>query len=138
MAEWENNAKFGNTPAKAYAREKWAHKIEFVLSGIGFAVGLGNVWRFPYLCYKNGGGERKILANSYIYLEKKKADKLKLAGAFFIPFFVCLFTGGIPLFLLEVGLGQLTSEGGITAWNICPAFKGKNAHTILDVYLLII
>lgn len=44
-------------PEQIYTREKWAHKIEFVLSGISFAVGLGNVWRFPYLCYKNGGGE---------------------------------------------------------------------------------
>ena len=38
-------------------RELWGHKAEFILATIGLAVGLGNVWRFPYLCQKNGGGK---------------------------------------------------------------------------------
>jgi len=100
-------------------REKWSRSVEFVLSGIGFAVGLGNIWRFPYLCYKNGG------------------------GAFLLPYFICLITGGIPIFFLEVGLGQYMSEGGITAWNICPIFKGIGYGTtiicfVLNVYYIVI
>lgn len=94
-------------------REKWSSKIDFVLSVAGGFVGLGNVWRFPYLCYKNGG------------------------GAFLIPYFLFLFGGGLPVFFLEVAIGQFTSEGGITCWEkICPLFAGIGYASIVIVSLL--
>lgn len=40
------------------ARAGWNSKIEYFLAQVGFSVGLGNVWRFPYLCHQNGGGNR--------------------------------------------------------------------------------
>ncbi|HEX9746161.1 MAG TPA: sodium-dependent transporter [bacterium] len=72
-------------------RERWDSRSAFVLAAIGSAIGLGNVWRFPYIAYDNGG------------------------GAFLIPYFVALLTAGIPLMILEMGVGQILQGGAPTA-----------------------
>lgn len=42
-------------------RPAWNSKVEYILAQVGFSVGLGNVWRFPYLCQKNGGGKKLVV-----------------------------------------------------------------------------
>ncbi|XP_074502257.1 sodium- and chloride-dependent GABA transporter 2-like isoform X2 [Sebastes fasciatus] len=92
------------------SRGQWSSKVEFLLAVAGQIVGLGNVWRFPYLCYKNGG------------------------GVFFIPYVLFLFTCGIPLFLMETSLGQYTKQGTITCWRkICPLFGGIGYGSLVVV-----
>ncbi|XP_046561673.1 sodium- and chloride-dependent glycine transporter 2-like [Haliotis rubra] len=81
-------------------REHWASQIEYLLSMIGFCVALGNVWRFPYICQRNGG------------------------GAFLIPFVVCLVLCGLPLVFLEVALGQFSGMSPSHVWSLCPLMKG--------------
>ncbi len=73
-------------------REQWHSRTSFIMAAVGSAVGLGNVWRFPYVAYTSGG------------------------GAFLIPYFTALFTAGIPMLILEMGLGQRMQSGAPLAF----------------------
>ncbi|GCC30524.1 hypothetical protein chiPu_0008975 [Chiloscyllium punctatum] len=81
-------------------RGNWASKTDYMLSAIGCVVGLGNVWRFPALAYRNGG------------------------GAFFIPYLTMLVFAGMPLFFLESSLGQFASLGPVAVWKAVPILQG--------------
>uniref|UniRef100_H2YBA5 Transporter n=1 Tax=Ciona savignyi TaxID=51511 RepID=H2YBA5_CIOSA len=81
-------------------RQSWKKSIDFLFSTSGYCIGLGNLWRFPYLCFENGG------------------------GAFLIPYllFTCVFA--IPMMILETSFGQSFRSGVIKSWERIPIFKG--------------
>jgi len=81
-------------------RQKWGSPVEFLLSCIAMSVGLGNVWRFPYTAYENGG------------------------GAFLIPYLVVLIMIGRPLYFMELSMGQFSSSSNVKVWNMVPAARG--------------
>lgn len=102
-------------------REQWGSKLGFILAAVGSAVGLGNIWRFPYVAYSNGG------------------------GAFLIPYFFAIFTAGIPLLILEYGMGHkfkgstpLAVARGNKKWEWIGWWPTINAFIILCYYSMIL
>jgi neurotransmitter:Na+ symporter, NSS family len=76
-------------------RQRWSSKTGFLLAAVGSAIGLGNIWRFSYVVYQNGG------------------------GAFLIPYFFALLTAGIPLMILEFGLGhRMGGSAVLSYWRV--------------------
>lgn len=103
------------------SREQWGSKIGFLLAAIGSAVGLGNIWRFPYLVYDNGG------------------------GAFLVPYFIAIITAAIPLLILEYGMGHkykastpLAFARATKRWEWLGWWPTINAFIILTYYSMIL
>ncbi|CAM9319341.1 unnamed protein product [Chrysoparadoxa australica] len=74
-------------------RDRWNSRSAYIFAAIGAAVGLGNIWRFPALSYKFGG------------------------GAFLLPYLLALFLVGIPILILEAALGQVYQSGDIISFS---------------------
>lgn len=73
-SEATSDTKSDNVPERA----SWSKPIEFVLSCLGYAVGIGNVWRFPYLCYRNGGGLFFLLIQFYVFINVTNLNQSNL------------------------------------------------------------
>lgn len=71
-----------DSPSKQQNRQQWGSKAGFLMAAIGSAIGLGNIWRFPYVLYENGG------------------------GAFLIPYMVAMLTVAVPMLVLEYTIGS--------------------------------
>ena len=75
-------------------RSTFSGKLGFVLSAAGASVGLGNIWRFPYLAAKNGG------------------------GTFLFVYIILALTFGFALLTTEVAIGRKTKQGPLTAYGM--------------------
>ncbi|XP_039084213.1 sodium- and chloride-dependent transporter XTRP3 isoform X1 [Hyaena hyaena] len=95
------------------ARPLWANPLQFVFACISYAVGLGNVWRFPYLCQMYGG------------------------GSFLVPYVIMLIVEGMPLLYLELAVGQRMRQGSIGAWRtISPYLGGVGLASVVVSFFL--
>ncbi|XP_055856670.1 sodium-dependent nutrient amino acid transporter 1 [Episyrphus balteatus] len=102
----EENNKTSITKSKK-PKEQWGNEIEFLFSCISLSVGLGNIWRFPYVAFQNGG------------------------GAFVIPYLIVLLIIGRPVYYLEILIGQFSGRGVVKAFAFAPILKGVAAGQIL-------
>jgi len=93
-------------------RLQWVWKLEFLFTSFGYAIGLGNLWRFPFRCYESGG------------------------GSFLIPYIITTVFCTFPMLALEMFLGQFSSEGPVTLWRFCPLFKGVGWSIVFVCFMI--
>ncbi|GAB0092575.1 Transporter [Sergentomyia squamirostris] len=97
-------------PGGELKRGNWGRPLEFILACVGYAVGLGNVWRFPHLVFRNGG------------------------GAFLIPFILMVIIIGLPIFFAELYIGQYSGLGPNKAYGrMAPFFEGLGCCTTIVI-----
>ncbi|KHN83346.1 Sodium- and chloride-dependent GABA transporter 1 [Toxocara canis] len=107
------NRKSSILGVEAIDRGQWSGRFDFLMSMIAYAVGLGNVWRFPYLCFKNGG------------------------GSFLVVYAIFFCLGAVPVFIMEVTIGQYLQRGAMEMWNMCPLFKGVGIGNVVIAFMCI-
>ncbi|EGJ30719.1 MULTISPECIES: sodium-dependent transporter [Moorena] len=96
------------------ARQRWASRTVFLLAAVGSAVGLGNVWRFPYLAGKYGG------------------------GAFLVPYLIALVLIGVPLLMLEFAVGQKMQRGAIGSFRkLHPNFGSLGLFALMSAFIIV-
>ncbi|VDO75910.1 unnamed protein product [Heligmosomoides polygyrus] len=88
-------------------RGNWSTKTDYMLAAVGFTFGIGNLWRFPFLIFQHGG------------------------VAFFVPYIIVLVIAALPMFFMELVLGQFSSLAAISVWNVVPLFKGVGVAMVL-------
>lgn len=95
-------------------RQRWASRTVFLLAAVGSAVGLGNVWRFPYLAGKYGG------------------------GAFLVPYLIALIVIGVPLLMLEFAVGQKMQQGTIGSFRqLHSSFGGLGIFALVSGFIIV-
>ena len=101
-------------------RAEFSNHCEFFLTSLGLAVGLGNIWRFPYTCYDNGG------------------------GTFLFPYLLCLLLVGLPIFFMEMVIGQYAGLSATKIFSrVAPGLKGMGygmvtIPTVVNFYYTVI
>uniref|UniRef100_A0A182W2B8 Transporter n=1 Tax=Anopheles minimus TaxID=112268 RepID=A0A182W2B8_9DIPT len=93
-------------------RDQWGKGVEFLMSCIAMSVGLGNVWRFPFVALENGG------------------------GAFVIPYIIVLLLVGKPVYYMEMIIGQFSSRGSVKVYDMAPIMRGVGYGQILSTTIV--
>ncbi|XP_076069628.1 sodium-dependent proline transporter-like isoform X2 [Oratosquilla oratoria] len=103
----QTNQKSDKATEEGEERGHWGSKAEFLLSCIGLSVGIGNVWRFPYLAFENGG------------------------AVFLIPYIILLVLIGKPMYLMETAIGQYSQLGPLNVWRCAPVMYGVGVAMVV-------